>query len=290
MKVIKESTKSAIAALDLYDSVLDRIIPWAEFNATLVELDRFRNDYSLQSALLISEIRTLMLHGMDAYYSASQNVYEWAGLAANYLALYIKLFDHYSMEGAESQKQLLIDMLSDGVEKMSAAQDELARSSLSFNDIFGKLTVLLVRFEREFDEKSVFFQSKVNKLRTISKGAKIIGAIPGLFGLTARHFRAYLERNYTEVLVAKLESITQFYDDLKEKVRQAFRDIYTTKSILNEEIERIGELKIQTQQTQTFIGLDGLAEIRDIAIEHAQRLIEKCEDYRQSHINETNRN
>lgn len=247
-------------------------------------MDKFRDDYSDESALLIAEIRTLMWHGIDSYFSASQNVYEWTGLAMSHLKLYIRLFDMYSTRTAQSQKQLLIAMLADGVEKMTAAQDQLGKSSMSFNRVFGKLTILLVRLESEFDERSEFYQSKLAILRTITKGAKYVGQIPGLFGLTVKHLGGLLEEHVTLVLAAKLDSITQFYDNLKEKVHQAFADIYKTKSILNNEIERIGELKVQTQQTQTFVGLDSLPEIRDLAIQYAQELIDKCQEYRHSHI------
>lgn len=77
MKTIKESIKTADKALDVYNKVMDRLIPWKEFNETLAELDKFRKDYSIESALLISEIKTFMMDGMDAYFGSSQDVYEW---------------------------------------------------------------------------------------------------------------------------------------------------------------------------------------------------------------------
>lgn len=75
-KIIKESIKAADGVLDLYNSVMEQIIPWKEFNETIVELDKFRKDFSVDSALLIGEIKTLMLAGMDEYFSASQDIYE----------------------------------------------------------------------------------------------------------------------------------------------------------------------------------------------------------------------
>lgn len=289
LKAIRDSATTAINAIDLYNSVIDRIVPWKEFNETLVELDKFRDDYTDESALLIAEIRTLMEHGIDAYFAASQSVYEWCGLAMSNLRLYIRLFELGGTAAGTAQKTLLVNILNDGVEKMSAAQDSLGKSSQSFNRVFGKLSILLVRLESEFDEKSEFYQTKVKILQTITAGAKYVGQIPGLFGLTVKHLGRLVEENITSVLAAKLDSITQFYNHLKAKVQQAFHDIYKTKSILNNEIERIGELKVQTQQTATFVSLDDAPDIRDLAIQYAHQLIDKCITYRQSHIDEMDR-
>lgn len=87
IETVKTGIKTAHEALDLYDRVIDRVVPWKEFNETLVELDRFRKDYSIESAALIGEIKTLMMDGIDAYGAASQNVYEWAGIKKNYIKI-----------------------------------------------------------------------------------------------------------------------------------------------------------------------------------------------------------
>lgn len=75
IETAKEGIETADKALALYNKIIDRVIPWKEFNETLVELDRFRKDYSTESAALIGEIKTLMLNGMDAYFAACQAVY-----------------------------------------------------------------------------------------------------------------------------------------------------------------------------------------------------------------------
>lgn len=76
IEVVKEGIATADKALTMYDKVIDRVVPWKTFNETLVELDQFRKDYSIESAALIGEVKTLMMNGIDAYHAASQNVYE----------------------------------------------------------------------------------------------------------------------------------------------------------------------------------------------------------------------
>lgn len=76
METIKDGIETTEKALELYDKLVDRVIPWDEFKKTLSELDEFRKEYSTESSELIGETKTLVLNGMDEYRSASRNVYE----------------------------------------------------------------------------------------------------------------------------------------------------------------------------------------------------------------------
>ena len=44
---------------------------------------------------------------------------------------------------------------------------------------------------------------------------------------------------------------------------------------------------MNTRQTENFVILDDEPDIRDLVIEYAQALIDKCEEYRTRHINKT---
>lgn len=187
IEVAKEGIETADKALDLYNRVIDRVIPWKEFNETLTELDAFRKDYSTESAALIGQIKTLMLNGIDAYHSASQSVYEWTRYAVPLLKAYIKLFDTYNEVNAGAQRQMLLQVLESGIKKLGESQDELKRSSGSFNGVAGKLVELNTRFEYEFNEHSEFVQTKITQIRI---GAYSGGALFGISGLTIAYFVA----------------------------------------------------------------------------------------------------
>lgn len=83
----------------------------------------------------------------------------------------------------------------------------------------------------------------------------------------------------------KLKNIEEFYTNLKGKVQKAFQDIDETKKILRQEIHHIGELKTQTTETKTFIGMDDVKELKDTIIGSVHGLITKCDEYRKRHIN-----
>lgn len=52
-----------------------------------------------------------------------------------------------------------------------------------------------------------------------------------------------------------------------------------TKGKLQNEISLIGALKVATEQTNTFISIDYVTELRSTLIESAENLIKNCEDY-----------
>ena len=81
-----------------------------------------------------------------------------------------------------------------------------------------------------------------------------------------------------------MEEIKIFYDDLRSNIEHAFNDIDSTKIILKAEIQFISELKIQAEQTETFVNLDDVPTLRDIVIKSAQDLIVKCVEYQKRYI------
>lgn len=279
METAREGIKTVGEVLTLYDRVLDRVIPWKELNETLVELDKFRKDYSAESGALIGEIKTLMMNGIDRYFIASQSVYEWASLVTPLLTGYILLFNGKTAKSTAAQKELLLRVLDDGIRKLTDSQEYLHKSSTSFNEAAGKLTTLQSRFNIEFQEKGEFIQSKISKVRI---GAYTSGALFGIPGLLIAYYVA--EGKFVPKLMEKLKTIETFYDNLHETVDQAANDIENTKKTLTDEIKHIGEIKVKTQETKTFVGLDDVPELRDTVIQSAHELIAKCTEYREKHI------
>lgn len=280
METMIEGIGVAGEALVFYDKLVENIIPWTDLNNTLQQLDRFQEDYSTGSALLISEIKTLMMNGIDAYFSASQDVYELAGTIATHLELYIKLFNGHDARQAEAQKNLLIKIFDSGLKKLKSAQEQLGESSASFNAVFGQLSTLRKRFEDEFDAQSEFFQTK---MKVIDKGSRLLGL--SIFGLSGFFLGAeFGYQKYVRELQQELERIKRFYYFLQVKIAQASNNIDDTKKVLRTEIQHISDLKVQILQTQTFVDLDYVPDLRDKAINTAQNLIAKCMGYRKRHI------
>lgn len=277
-KLVMETVKGCIESIDeiltIYDKFAEQIVPSEEFNETLVGLDKFQNYYSMESATLIGEIKTHIFYGIDAYFLASEMLYEWSGVVATHFKLFVSLFNGYDARRADAQKQLLIDMLDSGVVKMSAAQVALGNSSMAFNSADEIIPVLRKRIDHDFNvhRKST---TKPNSIR--SKVAAVAIALHKfIFG-----------KNSVEKKIVK--KLVGFHDKLDEKIQEAMINIAITQKLLKMEIKHIANLKSQIQQTVTFVNLDGVPNLRDTVIESARNLIAKCEEFRKKYIKSMNR-
>lgn len=127
--------------LGLYIDVLDKAAPWKTFQQTLAELDKFRDDYSEESSLLIGTIKSLMSDGIDAYHTASKYIFRWCDEATPQLSTYVDLFrNDHTIDKAHRQKDILVEVLKRGITEMKTAQDGISQSSISFNGAAGHLT------------------------------------------------------------------------------------------------------------------------------------------------------
>ncbi|KAJ6624466.1 putative hemolysin E-like protein [Pseudolycoriella hygida] len=61
IEITNEGIETISKALDLYNKVLDQIVPWKTYEKTVKELDRFRSDYSkLVGSLLVKMPKQLL--------------------------------------------------------------------------------------------------------------------------------------------------------------------------------------------------------------------------------------
>lgn len=281
VKTANSAIKAINVAVKLYSKVLDHIVPWRAFNDTLSEFDKFKEEYSEESAQLINEIKALMKHGIDAYHHASEFIFRWSDEAMPLLNTYIELFDEHTVEKAHLQKELLVQMLTKGVAQMNSAQNAIEESSISFNIATGKLVTLNTRFMVEFDEKSDYFQSQIESMRRIYRRK---------FGILAATIGYVLIRwKFIPELKDKIFEIETYYEHLESKVNQTFRDIDNIKRILYMEIQEIGNLKMKTKETETYMDLDNAPQLRDTLVHSAQDLIADCNEYSRKHGGIANR-
>lgn len=274
-----DGIKTFYQALSQYNNLQERILPWKEFNKTIIKMDKYHQNYSIESRELISEIKGLILSGKDAYLAASRHIYDWAGLVTPLLASYISLFKRSTSANAKTQKDILLQVFDDGILRLSASQDELYKSSTSFNTAAGKLVALHGRFEFEFQAESDFIQSKITNTRL---GAYLGGAFFGIPGILIGYL--FAENMLIPVLTKRLKAIEHFYDKLEGKIDQAAKDIDNAKRTLANEIQHIGEIKIKTKEANAFINLDQEDTLKNMAIKSAHQLIKECEEYREKHI------
>lgn len=283
VKIIDDSINAADKALDLYNKVVDQVVPWNAFEETIKEIERFKDEYSTEASTLVGETKTLLLDAQDKYFQSSQSVYRWCGLTLQLMPVFIKSLD--IPEQAETQRTIITKVLDDGIQKIEVAIDLLGKSSETFNKTSGKLTELDARLGNDFDSKSGYFKSKVDKIRKDAYGGAAAGVIAGPFGLIISYSIAagVVEGKLIPELVKKLNEVKNFFISLRNKVNNANKEIGDVKIQLNEEVNSLGELQSQVAATKLMVDFSKEAALKQMVVESASSLINSCNTYQIRH-------
>ncbi|ELW1293274.1 hemolysin HlyE [Salmonella enterica] len=282
VEVVKSAIETADGALDLYNKYLDQVIPWKTFDETIKELSRFKQEYSQAASVLVGDIKVLLMDSQDKYFEATQTVYEWCGVVTQLLSAYILLFDEYNEKKASAQKDILIRILDDGVNKLNEAQKSLLASSQSFNNASGKLLALDSQLTNDFSEKSSYFQSQVDRIRKEAYA----GAAAGIGLIISYSIAAgVIEGKLIPELNNRLKAVQNFFTSLSATVKQANKDIDAAKLKLATEIAAIGEIKTETETTRFYVDYDDL--MLSLLKGAAKKMINTCNEYQQRHGKKT---
>lgn len=281
LDIAKEGIESLDKGLDLYHKILDKVVPWSKLNKTMGKLGNNRFNYSEEAAALIGQIEPKMMDGMDAYFRATQNMFQWCGLAIDLLEPYKTLFDgEMDQDIYNTQREILLQLLDDGITRMKKGQGELAVSSSSFNVAAGKLTELNRRLAKDFDENSKYVNSQMATIPLLAYGAAAPITLPVL-SLAA----GFVEELLVPELKKTMKLTKKFYQNFSVDVKKAVKSINGIRAKLEEEIKHIGESQLQNQNTKINVELNVTTESKKALLQSIDHLITKCNDYRARHIN-----
>ena len=281
-QVVNSALEAGEKSLDLYNKTADQLIPWDEFKDIMDKLARHEKDYSNQAGQIVGKIKTLLLDSHDQYLKATQSVFEWCSLTSALLQAYLDLFEDYNEEKAESQKIIILKVLKNGIDKMNAAQNSLGSSSMSFNEASGQISLLRTQLSNDFDNGSSYFKHQVDKIRKEAYAGAGAGIIFGPFGLIVSEGIAagVVEGKLIPELLAKFKEVQKHFDEVKELVSKANKDINETKTKLQNEIEIIGDIRVKTEETSLYIKINSL---RERLRKSATNLITLCQMYMKRH-------
>lgn len=283
VKLIKDAIETADQALDLYNKVLDQIIPWGTFEETIARIAQYRDDYSIEAAMLVGKVTTLLGNSQDSYFEAVDKVYQWCDVAVVVLPAYVNALS--DPDTASKQKDLLLKVLQVGAQDINAGVTKLEEASRSFNDADGELTVLYKRLDEDFDQQSGYFKQQVDKIRKEAYGGAAVGVVGGPFGLIVAYAIAagVVEGQLVPELMTRLESVKAFFKKLQDEITATQSEIGGAKVELRNEAVALGELKSEIETTAIFIELDAAAEFKAEITTAAMTLAESCQGYRSRH-------
>lgn len=232
-------------ALGTYDTKIERLLPWQEFENALNEIDKYRDDFSDDSVSLITKIKMEMMNDIDAHFHASQSIYEWVQFMERQLKIYNILFNNYDAKKSETQMKLLLKVLDSGVTQMNLARLKLEEISSSFSSI---------------DENHKTIQSK-----DVQRNIKEF-----IFG------QKWTNDQHIRKTVNNMKVILNFYDVLTQKIVQAEEEMLT-------KTKHMSDRKTEIQQMVRLVNLDESSENRKKVIELVQAIINRCRMYQDEH-------
>lgn len=275
IETAKMDIEKADEAVDFFNKMLDQTVPWQTFSDSLFEMDKYRTDYSIESAAVILQIKRLLLDAMDTYFMATQSIYGWCNVASHLLSAYVNLFDKINREKSAAQKAILLEVLNTGVDKMARVQHDLDLITTNFTEASEKLSLLQIRLGYEFDVNGDWYRRKMRRIaEKAENGTTFIGPFGVIIGANATESIAKLNR--------KMASSESFYSHLKYMIGKAIVDIEKANNKLNDEIQIFTHLKMQTQKTKPFESFSDAA-LRDTVVQFVNSLSTKCNDYRNRH-------
>lgn len=180
------------------------------------------------------------------------------------------------------QQRIIIEVLDQGLKKMSIAQQKLNEASRHFNKVSGRITALTGQLNADFDVKGDVFIGLVN---SIAIGVVKNGCFFWFCGIIVD--KATVDEAVRNVR-NKLQNIQRFHEELKESLVNADNKIDETKLKLQDEITVIGNVKTQAMVTASTI--DDIIDFdefdKDIQNEirtSVEELIEESRRYRERH-------
>lgn len=250
---IDRGISAAHNALDLYNKVVNKLIPWDRVQETIDALSAHKAQYSDRAARQVGRVHTLLLNAHDEYKSSSMAVYRWCRTASRTLRTNLRLFRLTRLERiARVQKRFFVRTLQTGAEILQSGIDRLEASKMSFNNASGELKALSGTLNNDYSEDSTYFHASVGRIRTEAYSSAVVGILyGGPFGLAIAYATAagVVEGNLIPSLKRAFAETQEMFDDLEVTITEAQGTIADAKARLDVEIRVLSQISSQVEET-----------------------------------------
>lgn len=229
-----ENMKNALVDIDTASKLC---APMTTFHKTLQDFTRtHRNVYSSKGGELVGQLTTMLLNVDSDYAQVAVSVNGVCSESEPLLEAYVSMFDAYSQDMAEGQKEILEGVLQTATTKIGQAERALLQTFTHFDAAYHLLEDLIVQLTTDFDQGSDFFKSEVDaakaeamlNLTTTTPTSKV----PQRVIVSDAEIIAKLNQKFTE--------IKQFYVNMKNQMSEAVHlDFLSLDSKLNTDIEAV---------------------------------------------------
>lgn len=283
IETAKQAIDTANDGLNLYNKVLDQSVPTKSFKESIEKLHSLHDEYSRESAELVSNIKTKLVGVIDEYDSAIQGIYEWCGTMKPVLGTYISLFNEGSASKQTMQKKFIVQLLETQKQKIENTQIHLGDCVENLDSVSKYLTSLKFHLNKDFDENGEYFQCTIKQsLRESHDPTTTSFKWASCFGKGSSNIDSMEEKLIRE-LKEKLRAVREFYENLKVQVDQAIIDVKQTQEKLTNQMKVNDELKARVSETKMYAVNGDIIGLQNSVIGSANNLIAHCDEYRYNH-------
>jgi len=288
--IAEKAIKAGTNAIDLYNKMVDQVIPWKLLRVTKIisDLKANKEQYSTDAAAIVEEVQTLLMNSKDSYASSTGTVYRYCQKAVQPLQRFNALFENMSdpLAGslaAAAQLILFKEFLKQVHLAMDTAIKELEKSNESFNKAAGRITTLDARLKLDFAKGSTYYDNAVAKLRTEAYAGAALGTVGGPIDLANAY--AIAAGIVEGELIPNLEKA---FDETKALVKyietmctDAQADITQAKDNVSDEVKVIGtiiaQIKWGDKEAKAWSVVPST--MFDMLKDSINKLIAMCESY-----------
>ncbi len=287
---IQQMLESTIHSMEILQNLFngDEQHPYKTLDDAIVSLESHCGTLSHKTSILVGEIKTLTETAKSNYCFSVKKIDAWCGKASDLLTAYINLCNESFFtkllhtiwrpeEAVKTQRDLLMKVLSDGMQEMSTALKAFEKSVGSFDQASGKLIEL---------ESALGHDKNKNIWKNLKEGFggvenKIFIVINGMIAVRSGlsiAVMAVTAIGSTAQVTVRIYRLHKQFKTLAENVRNSKAEIDHVKKMCIDEMDIIEELKAMTD-TANFLLSKRLLQER--AIFAVKKLITLCENYRE---------
>ncbi|XP_049304277.1 hemolysin E-like [Bactrocera dorsalis] len=226
--------KNWAQSIEVFDQSLDDYIDWVSFDKMFEEMINHSGQYSVWS---IGNIRAYFLKSRDLYYDAVASVFEWCSLIDTMMTAFVSLYEDYSDETKEQQKELIVASLDDGINRMGKAIGLLDDSRNHVNTGIVDLTNVISNVSAAFRRDESEHTTQINNLDKSAMNSLSQSFFGGIISLIMT------ETVYKPEARKKFEKIEGSFNFMRDKIQNAIRKALEIKEKLSQEVIYISGLR-----------------------------------------------
>lgn len=226
-------------------------------------------------------MNTLVESTKEKYFVLTHSNYEWCGVTINRFQSYLQRIQNSTKDEAMKQHRIEIQVLRDGLKKITTAKDGLEKTYLYFLNIARKNIALTTRLNAEFNKYNDHDVYEILRYLTL-KAEKSRQCV----------WKICWDTKLTQQIKSVIQSIEKKRDEIRVKLDQAFEnaDIHMNKMkttfwadilAIRDVIPQV-EITLETIKNVIEDDLHDSVVINEIKIA-VEKLIEECRKYRARH-------